>query len=247
MNDVQADSGTKENSFSSIYSRRERASLDDARSEAEAVLMAIDRISKGVDESSSDAERDLAAGKLFEIANEIVPAETAYRRAAQRSTGMEEARARLVVVLLKQRRFDEAIELGTDLFSKDPAAVFKSLVYQGPLSMCTIMGDAYRLSGNHTVAAGFYREAVRTEVNSPYAATRAVISMALSGQSHEIEAFSRSAPVVMGERMQSLIRLSREANRHRPIIEQVARRGDVAGAESMGFAPLWAVDPAAVP
>jgi tetratricopeptide (TPR) repeat protein len=246
MNDVDAKSGTEEKDFSSIYACRERASLDDARREADAVRSAIDRISSGMDASSSEADQDLAAGKLFEIANELVSAETAYRRAA-RSSGMEEARARLVVVLLKQRRFEEAIELGSDLFAKDPKAMFESLVYQGPLSICTIMGDAYRLSGNHTLAAGLYREAVRLEANSPYAATQAVVSMALAGEIHHIQEFSRSAPVVISERIQSLLRLTKETNPLHPIIQQVARRGNVAAAESMGFPPMWSVDPAEVP
>ncbi|WP_162795512.1 tetratricopeptide repeat protein [Nonomuraea lactucae] len=239
MSDNLLESTETQRNFNSLYDRRRRASLDDARQEAEAVVKAVSRISAYADEHSSPGAESLAAGKLFEIAGEPSSAETAYRRALAEDPDLDEAAARLVVVLTKLRRFDEALEIGGTLLLKSPTAVFSSLVYEGPLSACTVLGDVYRLSGNHTVAAGLYREAARLEGSTPYSVSQAVVTMALAGQGRAIAQFAdEHSGASVGERIRSLIRLSRETDERFAIIQEVAARANIAAGESMLVDPL---------
>ncbi|MEU3563660.1 hypothetical protein [Kitasatospora sp. NPDC006786] len=220
--------------FNSLYDRRRRASLDDARQEAEAITKAISRISAAADTPSSPGSQNLAAGKLFEIASELSSSETAYRRALSEDPDLDEAAVRLVIVLTKLRRFGEALELGNRLLMKSPAVVFRSLVYEGPLSLCTVLGDAYRLSDNYTAAAGLYREAAKLEGGTPYSVSQAVVTMALSGQGREIAQFANDhSNASLGERIQSVIRLSQETDGRFAIIQEVAAQANVAASESM--------------
>ena len=218
--------------FNSIYARRRRASLDDARFEAEAIVEAIKRIGSSVDEKSSGANQNFAAGQLYEIANELPSAEAAYRRALAADPEFYDAIVRLVIVLTKQRRFDEAIEIGNDMFLKEPTGVYKSLVYQGVCSLCTIMGDAYRLAGDFAVAAGFYREAAKLKGGPPYSVSQAVVTMALSGDEKNIPGFAGRYPGAnLSERVSSIVRLSAQTEGHFPIIRQVAARANIAASE----------------
>jgi tetratricopeptide (TPR) repeat protein len=220
--------------FAKVYAGRRAATLEDARHESDAVIKAIQRISKSVDAKASVANRDLAAGKLYEIANELASAEVAYRRSLAADPNLHEAAARLSVILSKQHRYEEAIQIGHDLFLKEPTAIFKSLVYQGPLSLCTVLGDAYRLSGNYTVAAGFYREAAMLENNTPYSVSQAVLTMALSGEGNKIAEFaSKHAAAGISERISSIVRLSQETDHRQAMIKQVASTANLKMAEAM--------------
>jgi tetratricopeptide (TPR) repeat protein len=177
---------------------------------------------------------NLAAGKLYEIANELPSAEIAYRRAVSEDSNLHEAAARLVVVLIKQGQFQEAIEIGNDLFRKAPTAVFKSLVYEGPLSLCTILGDAYRISGNLTVASGFYREAAKLEQGTPYAVSQAVLTMAWSGDAKGIAQLAEEYPRAnVSERIAAIMRLSRETDERLAIVTHVPPLGGVHTVEAM--------------
>jgi tetratricopeptide (TPR) repeat protein len=223
--------------FESVYEQRKRASLEDARLEAEAVVAAIKRISDGA--GSFPASQNLAAGKLYEIANEFGSAETAYRRALAADLGAHEAAARLVIVLAKQRRLDEAIRVGNDLFAKVPTAVFKSLVHQGPLSLCTVLGDVHRLTGDFVTAAGLYREGAKLEGNTPYAFHQAVVTMALAGESKDIASFAaKHSSGYVSERVASVVRLSQETDSRLAVIKQVAARANVGAMEAMWVNPI---------
>src|SRR5262249_34326040 len=135
---------------------------------------------------------------------------------------------------MKQGHHEEAIQLGNDLFLKDPTKVFKSLVYEGPLSLCSILGDAYRLSGDFAAAAGCYREAAKLEGGTPYAVTQSVVTMALSGQGEGIPDFAAShAEVNLSERVESIVRLSREDDHRLAMIRQIAARANIAAMEAM--------------
>lgn len=225
--------------FVSVYERRRRASLEDALLEAEAVVAAIKRISASVDDGAENARKNLAAGNLFEIANELGSAETTYRRALAADPASHDAAVRLIIVLAKQRRFDEAIRLGHDLFAKAPTVVFKSLVNQGPLSLCTVLGDVYRLSGDFAVAASFYREAAKLEGATPYAVNQAVLTMALAGEGNNIAHFTAKYPnTYIGERIASVARLAHESDARLAVIKQVAARANVGAMEAMWVNPM---------
>lgn len=222
--------------FQAVYDRRRRASLDDARHESEMLVAAVKRISDSAGKSADTASQCLAAGKLFEIAGELIPAEANYRRAFAAKPELIEAGARLAVTLVKQRRFDEAIQLGSELLLKTPDAVIESLIYQGPLSLCTIVADGYRLSGDFAAAAALYREAARLEGGTPLAVGQAAVSMALAGEVGAIDAFVAKHPRnAIGERFTSALRVGHEADALRATIKQVARRANVAAAESMAL------------
>ena len=213
----------KRGAWDSIYVGRQRASLSDARDEAAAVTAAIERISKGADDRSPKSEQDLAAGKLFEIANELRSAETAYRRAVAVDPELQEAQARLLVVLGKQRRLEEATRIGHELLLRNPNAVFKSLVYEGPLSLCTLLGDLYRLSGKPSVAASMYREGARLEGGAPYAVNQAILSLTQDGQGREAARFAgEHAGTWQSELLASLVRLSQQGDNRLPAIREAA-------------------------
>jgi hypothetical protein len=225
--------------WTAIYTRRQRASLPDAREETEATRSAIERINKSVDDKSPESHQSLAAGKLFEIANELPSAETAYRRALSAEPKLHEAAARLMVVLGNQRRFDEATKIGHELLLAVPDAVFKSLVYEGPLSLCTLLGDLYRLSGRPSIAASMYREGARLEHGTPYAVNQAVITMAQDGRAKEAVQFAAGySQSWKSEVLQGIIRLGNETNDLLPIIREVALRANVGRMEAMLVNPL---------
>lgn len=239
MNENGEQLSNKHRDFESVYERRRRASLDDARLEAAAIAGAIKRISESVNQESSAARQSLAAGKLFEIANELGSAETAYRRSLAADGESHEAAARLVIVLAKQRRFDEALRLGNDLFVKAPTAVFGSLVYEGPLSLCTVLGDIHRLSGDFAVAASFFREAAKLEDGAPYAVNQAIVSMTLAGDAQDAVQFAAKHPNThTSERVASVLRLAKELDPRHAIVKQVASRANLGAMEAMWVNPM---------
>jgi len=219
--------------WQAIYSRLERASLADARAEAEAVKMAIERISLQVTDESPECEQHLAAGKLFEISNELRAAESAYRKAIFGEPTLIEASARLVAVLGKQGRIDEALEVGHDLLLRTPDAVIKSLVYEGPLSVVSLVADLYRISGKNAIAAGLYREAVTLEGGSPHAVNHAISAMLREGRNDEAVALAGHYPTTWkSEFHTSALNLAQKSDPRLPLIREVAMRAAVAGMES---------------
>ena len=235
----------KKNVWSKIYERRQRASLSDARVEADAVRTAIARISDSVDDNSPPALQSYAAGRLFEISNELPAAETAYRRVLAADPEMNDARVRLLIVLGKQGRIEDGIKIGHELLLKMPGAVFKSLVYEGPLSLCTLVGDLYRLAGNYAIATTMYREGAKLEGGAPYAVNQAVMTMVLQGQGAEAVQFvDAHSDTWKSELISSIVRLAQQSDQHLAIVREVAARANIAGMESMSLRAMYAVDPA---
>lgn len=217
-----------------IYSRRDRSSLEDARAEAEAVKVAIDRISSQVMGNTPDCQQHLAAGKLFEISNELRAAESAYRKAISADPTLTEASARLLAVLGKQRRIEEALEVGHELLLCKPDAVFKSLVYEGPLSVLTLVADLYRLSGKTAVAARMYLEAVELEGGSPYAVNHAMHALLSEGQVDQAAKLADEHPTTwISAFLTSAIKLAQKNDSRLPVIQEVALRASAAGMEAM--------------
>lgn len=220
--------------WKAIYSGRDRASLEDARAEAEAVKKAIERISSQVVGDTPGCQQQLAAGKLFEISNEFRAAETAYRKATSADPTLTEASARLVAVLGKQRRIEEALEVGHELLMRKPHAVIKSLVYEGPLSVLTLVADLYRMSGKTAVAARMYVEAAKLEGGSPYSVNHAMHAMLTQGQVDEAAKFAGEHPTTwFSDFLVSAIKLTQKNDPRLPVIQEVALRAAAAGMEAM--------------
>lgn len=211
-----------EQDFAATYERRQRASFNDALKEAEAVIAAITRIHDSVRVGSGSAGEHLAAGKLFEISNEISSAEKAYRRSLAIDPESLETHIRLIVVLLKQRRYAEAIDVGNELFLKAPDSIVESLVYRGPLSLCTVLGDAHRLSGDFVTASIFYREAARIEKGAPYSVNQAVICMAAAGEADQVDEFIGKYSTFVGDRVAAVTRLAKEEDPRLATVKQLA-------------------------
>ncbi len=226
----------KHEQFSAIYDRRERASFEDATAEADTLVKAVERIRSSA--KGGGSAEDLAAGKLFEIAGEFASAEIAYRRAAADPAAIEAA-VRHVVVLIKQKRYPEAIDAANALFLKAPDTVVKSLIYEGPLALSAVLGDAHRLSGDVATAAGFYREAARLDGGTPYAVGQAAITLAASGETAELSTFvGKHSGAAIG-RVQVIARLGGESDARLALVKQLARRlASVGAAEAMWVSPL---------
>lgn len=165
---------------------------------------------------------------MFELENLLPQAEAAYRSALAADEKLLVAAARLAVVLMNQRRDADAIEVASRALVHDPGYVFPSLVRERPLSLWSVLGDAYRLSGNLTAASALYRQAARVEPGGSFGSRHAATAMLGVGDldgATELE--GSDAKGILG-----LLRVAQSRDEDLPAVREIAQEQFIAAAES---------------
>lgn len=125
-------------------------------------------------EKQQDKAESLAKGQLFELADQDKLAEREYRKLlthADQDVALE-ALARYAIVLLKQKRHDEALAAAERLAAKAPKFTVQSVVSGETYSSHTLLGEALFQQGRHEEAAKAFSAALKVLPDDPFVSGR---------------------------------------------------------------------------
>jgi tetratricopeptide (TPR) repeat protein len=123
-----------------------------------------------------------AAGKIWELSNGMHVAVEFYSRALKVDPHFAEAKARLVINLVRIGRSGEALSHALELAKESPDFRFKTMTGSITISSMTVLGDAYRASGSEKEAIKAYEAAITLEPGDAYSAHRLTELKLHSGQ-----------------------------------------------------------------
>ncbi len=125
----------------------------------------VKKVSSLIEEASirEGSSAFLAAGKIQEIEQNFPVAVRWYERALGVNPDCNEASARIAFVLLKQDKNVKALNIATELTSKAPTFIFKSLMLNHPMSSYTVLGNALIANGHEDGARAAFHRALTIE------------------------------------------------------------------------------------
>jgi tetratricopeptide (TPR) repeat protein len=142
----------------------------------------VKRLSGVVAGKENQAAKLVASGKIREISQNFMIAESYYREALRLDSNELEALARLALVKLKAGEYAEGLTLAHQLQEYDASFSFESITGQTVTAM-TVLGDAYRLNGEQTKAKKAYETSIKiTNGKDRYAASKVVEALVDEGE-----------------------------------------------------------------
>ncbi|GGY26828.1 tetratricopeptide repeat protein [Paludibacterium paludis] len=149
-----------------------QTAIEEAVIRGKEILQTVESLINEAQGKSEDAAL-VAAGKIREIAQTYRLAQVCYRDAARKNPGNLEARARLAIAFLKDRNVTKGLTIAMELADRQPDFAFKDISGH-PVSIMTLLGDAYRAAGDTTQARRAYESALKQQPGD----TRAAVFLA---------------------------------------------------------------------
>ena len=137
----------------------------------------------------------LAQGQLFELADQDKMAEREYRKLLTHSDKdiSLEAQARFTIVLLKQKRFDEALAAAERLTAVAPKYSLNSVVSGETYSSHTLLGEALFQQGRQAEAIKAFSAALKLLPEDPFVSGRLALLYLATDKAKEAAALAGAA------------------------------------------------------
>jgi tetratricopeptide (TPR) repeat protein len=167
------------------------------KSKAQLANEVVDGVSaslKRVDSLRNKADA-LAQGQLFELADQDKMAEREYRKLlahADKDISLE-ALARYAIVLLKQKRHDEALAAAERLTAMAPKYTLQSVVSGETYSSHTLLGEALFQQGRHGEAVKSFTAALKVLPEDPFVSGRLALLYLANDKPKEATALAGAA------------------------------------------------------
>lgn len=162
--------------------------------------------------SEPGAAGALARGIIFQNAAFLEEAAQSFKEALAADPNAHEAGARLVLTLLRARRYDAALDVAAKLAKRAPDYAMPELTTDQSLSVFTLLGNALIANGRIDEAARAYEGALKRKPADTTAAARlAQVHIALGEPD---KAFAHTKEILKNPRFSSLgslLQLGRES------------------------------------
>lgn len=152
--------------------------------------------------AGDDAEAALSRGKVFQVCGYLEEAIASFKSAAAQDTQLDEAKARLAVVLGRAHHPENALAAAMDLAQSNPGFEFKEMTSSQVMTAMTLLGDTLVLNKRPKDAIEAYKLAAERYKNDAFAAGRLAQALLASGEPQR--AVEHLADISANPRFQSL-------------------------------------------
>ncbi|NHR06960.1 hypothetical protein HA052_17365 [Chromobacterium haemolyticum] len=185
---------------------RNQSKLDEAVAKGKLILSVVEDLLREVQKEKEDAAL-LASGKIREIAQTYRLARECYCSAIQVNGKNIEARVRFVITYLKDADVRKGLPLAIQLAEKYPSFIFNDITGH-PVSVQTVLGDAYRVAGDMVQARQAYEAALKLQSTDTHSAVYLAQILASDGLLEEAaDIASRSLDGTASEPFKATLRL----------------------------------------
>lgn len=174
----------------------------------------------------SESETQLAAGKIYEIADVHQEAISHFEQSVNADCNNFEALARLSLALLKAGRTQEALQYAVELNQKASSFTFLSLGGK-TVSAPAVLGDALQSAGKFELAVEAFREALEVSSEDRYSAAMcAAVLLRLGKTTEAVQLVPRFESSVQFVDLVETLKMLSPTSSNLPALARLSFKGD---------------------